>query len=222
MNRIAQKLRALKSGVVDALYPFGVQCLRCGAFCHGEMLCGDCAANLNALRLEGGERTTEEECFTAASVWRHTECAAALVRLLKLRRVRPAGEVLAKGMAEAAEMLSLPPDTVVTWVPMPERRLEERGVDHARVLAEAVGARLCLPVEPLMRRREDDKTTQRGLRRGERATHIRDAFVATRRFSTAVLVVDDVTTTGATLRECAACLREAGAADVYAVTATKA
>lgn len=111
-------------------------------------------------------------------------------------------------------------DAVVP-VPLHGTRLRGRGFNQAADLARPLG----LPaVRALVRRRATPP--QADLPSAQRHANVREAFAATRamrRWSGATLVlVDDVCTTGATLEACARALREAGAADVRALTAARA
>lgn len=105
---------------------------------------------------------------------------------------------------------------VVLPVPMHWRRRLLRGQDHARVLARAVGAELRLPVgDELARTRATPP--QAHLPRVRRLANVRGAFAVARPEGVEgarVLLVDDVTTTGATAGEAAAVLLRAGAAHV--------
>jgi ComF family protein len=114
---------------------------------------------------------------------------------------------------------------LVTWVPLSSRRLRQRGYDQAQLLARQVGEALSLPVEPtLEKRRETGKQSQ--LESDEaRRDNVRDAYgllSGADLTGKRVVLVDDVATTGATLSECAGCLRQAGAASVVALTFARA
>lgn len=123
-------------------------------------------------------------------------------------------------MREAGTELIADADGVVP-VPLHASRLRARGFNQAADLARAIG----LPVAPVLRRtRATDP--QADLPAARRHGNVRGAFAAAhaiRRWNGAVLVlVDDVSTTGATLDACASALLAAGAAEVRALTAARA
>ena len=113
----------------------------------------------------------------------------------------------------------LPPPlpSVVTSAPTTRDRRQERGFDHAALLAGHVARRLHRPQRRLLVR--DPGAPQTGL-----AAHARKQGPVIRtceRSPTTVLVVDDVATTGTTLAASAAALRAAGAEHVVAITAAR-
>jgi predicted amidophosphoribosyltransferase len=125
----------------------------------------------------------------------------------RLALVRPLGAAL----AAAAACLEPPPGTVVVPVPSSPAAVRARGHDHARRLARDAARRLRLPSRALLTpvRAIADSA---GLGAAERAANLRGALSARRRLDgVVVLVVDDVVTTGASLREAVRALRAAGA-----------
>jgi predicted amidophosphoribosyltransferase len=106
---------------------------------------------------------------------------------------------------------------IVTWAPTSRRRARRRGYDQAELIARAVAAELRLPCRSLLRR-TDRSGPQTGRSRLER--HIGPAFAARRvRLGARVLVLDDVVTTGASLRSAQQALFRSGALDVIAIAA---
>jgi predicted amidophosphoribosyltransferase len=94
---------------------------------------------------------------------------------------------------------------LVTFVPPDGQRRLERGYHPAEQLARALAAEWGLPCEGLLRR-VGRSSRQRGLSLVERRRNVAHAFAA-RPCEGAVLLVDDVYTTGATAHAAAAALR---------------
>jgi ComF family protein len=113
---------------------------------------------------------------------------------------------------------------VVTHVPVHADRAKQRGYDQAELIARAAATALGMPHVPLLRR-ERATIAQFDLDRRRRATNVRGAFVMDRRAPPIVgrwiLLVDDVTTTGATLAACAEALMDTGALGVSAITVAR-
>jgi predicted amidophosphoribosyltransferase len=114
-------------------------------------------------------------------------------------------------------------------VPLHSSRRRARGFNQALDLARHLGAG-GLPVRQALRRARATPT-QTGLPASQRHRNMRHAFAPTWRagrglrlcFLTGavVVLVDDVSTTGATLEACARVLKEMGAREVRAVTAAR-
>jgi len=123
------------------------------------------------------------------------------------------GVYLGSTLAEAVIAAGVVDTTRVVVIPMPmpwQRRLY-RGIDHARVLADGVGRRLGAPVLPVLGRTlgPPQVSLARGRRRrsGRRGMWLRRA--SGRVEGRPLLLVDDVRTTGSTLRGAVRLLRRA-------------
>ena len=105
-------------------------------------------------------------------------------------------------------------------VPLHASRRRERGFDQATHLACHVG----LPVVHALRRVRPT-AVQASLPAARRHGNVRGAFAARRAAATVrgriVVLVDDVSTTGATLEACARALGDAGTREVRALTAAR-
>lgn len=111
---------------------------------------------------------------------------------------------------------------VVVPVPLHKNRLEERGYNQSEYLAKGIGGYLGLMVLTDNLQRIVDTSHQIGKNREERLVNLKKAFSVKepKTFSDkVVLLVDDVITTGSTLRECATALKSAGACTVYTAAA---
>jgi predicted amidophosphoribosyltransferase len=106
---------------------------------------------------------------------------------------------------------------VVTWVPSHLLHRLQRGAVASELVAQRVARRLGTPVRPLLKRR--GMVRQAGRTLAQRRTLGGGRFAIRRTSSFAdhtVLMIDDVMTTGTTLRRASATLRTAGAGAVYA------
>lgn len=106
-------------------------------------------------------------------------------------------------------------DAVVP-IPLHRGRQRQRGYNQAALIAKAVARRLDLPLAGGLLRRSRATPPQAALPAADRATNLRDAFEA-RPTIGEVLLIDDVTTTGATFEAAARALLNSGATRVYAL-----
>ncbi len=113
---------------------------------------------------------------------------------------------------------------VIVPVPLHDQRLRQRGFNQSGLIAREFGRHHSIPIGfgALIRHRATQPQTRLGRR--ERLQNVRGAFTVARPDAVrnrAVLLVDDVLTTGTTLSECAKVLKRAGAHRVYALTVAR-
>ncbi len=154
----------------------------------------------------------------ALAVVRYDEVVASLIGQLKYRGSRAGVGWLGAAMTNLFQGAGEHAD-LVSWVPALARNRRRRGFDQGRLLAQEVARALSVPVGEVFARR--GRTPQTGADRKRRlvgpemsggpAIHV----VRGR----AVLIVDDVTTTGASIAACAEIARAAGAERVIAIAA---
>ncbi len=148
--------------------------------------------------------------------WDHSGRAADLVRDLKYGRATAAVTILADSMAELVPGVDL-----ITWAPASPERRRRRGFDQAELLARAVAGRRGMRVRRLACRHNDVPQTARD-RVGRIAGPALSPVGRRLRGRPSVLVIDDVSTTGATMRSMARLLVARGAGDVHCLVATRA
>jgi len=109
---------------------------------------------------------------------------------------------------------------VVIPVPLSSFRIKERGYNQSALLARPLAMGLSLRYQPHGLKRIRNTQSQVELTAVERRRNVAGAFQAEPEIvqDKNILLVDDVTTTGATLYECSRALRAGGANGVYCIT----
>lgn len=133
------------------------------------------------------------------------------------------GEVLAHYLVETFQQQKWDAD-IVTAVPLSKRRLRSRGYNQAEELARPFAAMIHKPYMGNIVKRVVDTRSQIDLSAEERRENVYGAFYANSMFIKAksVIIIDDVSTTGSTISECARALRKAGAREIHAITLARA
>lgn len=184
---------------------------RCGSLLPGSADgedCGRCRRGLSVI-LEGASLGAYEgslrDCVRALKYRGRYKTAARLsVRLLESERCRHI----------------LTASDVMVGVPLHPDRERRRGFNQAHLLASALAGGCGLPVSRGLSRTRDTRS-QTDLSARDRRRNVRNAFAAgsdPALVGARVTLVDDVTTTGATLRECAATLLAFGVREVRSIT----
>ncbi len=201
---------------------------------RGERLCGACRAAVRRL----GPHVCDECGYPLSA---SGECHSGWHPLTGLRGVRSAAyfegplqhalhrlkykrdillaDSLAPELLAAWTDYALPAGTVAP-VPLSAERQRERGYNQAALLARAFADLAGLPYEPAAARRVRHTDTQVRLPAEARRRNVEGAFrgLPERVAGRTILLVDDVSTTGATLAACADALTAAGAAVVWGLT----
>jgi predicted amidophosphoribosyltransferase len=191
------------------------------------LLCPDCRRGLPWLRGPGCPRCglprhRRGGCPAAgaafALAWAplaYDGVARDLVQALKFRGALPVGRLMAAQLAAGLPPALRGVDAVVP-VPPHRGRRRRRGFDPAGVLAQALAARLELPLAPCLSRGGGRRQVGAGerQRRDPARLDVRVRGDPPER----ALLVDDVHTTGATLDACACALLAAGCEEVAAIT----
>jgi ComF family protein len=135
----------------------------------------------------------------------------------KYRNLRALAPLLAGLMHSYLAENPIPGDVLVP-VPVHRKRLRERGYNQSVLLARGLGGLSGLPVvADCLSRQRYTPPQARSSGINERHTNVSDAFACRdgRLRGKQVILIDDVSTSGATLNACASVLKAAGAATVW-------
>ena len=191
--------------------PAEYHCQVCSHPMDGLMLCPNCDGRnwcletiVTACRYEGGVR----ELIQRFKYGRDIALARPLGRLL----LRALDDPRLKGRSF----------DVVVPIPLHPLRERERGFNQEELLARFLARSMKIPKQVLLKRIRPT-AQQAGFDRAHRMENLRGAFELKRPLPTdaRILLVDDVSTTGATLDACAAVLKKSGAAEISSVVVAR-
>jgi len=221
-------LRAVANALLSSL--FEPPCAACAQTLRHPLdgaVCARCWDSIAAARPTGSPLS--RPLRAAGGATSHVDWAEAIglyeghlrdvIHALKYERRRSIAIPLGRLMRETAAAVLQGVDVAVP-VPLHPRREHDRGFNQADDLARQLG----LPVVPLLRRARFT-TPQIELPADARHQNVRDAFALIpdprSLIPDVVVLVDDVSTTGATLEACARVLKRGGVTEVRAITAAR-
>lgn len=236
----ARTLRWLGGAVLDLLFP--PVCLSCDKpVATADALCPDCFRALRAITAplcpvlglpfaaslgpdaRSAEAIADPPPFDRSrSAVVYNDVARALVGKLKYGDRPELARFCARLMAQAGHEL-WGPDAVLVPVPLHRVRHFSRRYNQSTELARALGALTGLPVDPAIVSRRKNTPHQVGLSGDARRRNVSGAFAAhpnsvVRLRGRRVVLVDDVITTGATIKAVTKSLKSGGAERVDVVS----
>lgn len=220
--------RMVKCALVETLYP--KVCPGCGQ--RGTWLCERCEVQVPPLRRRICERCgspSQPHCMSCAeldplivqarSAYPYDGWVTGAIRRFKYDSEFTRSDDLGERLAETLRHF----DGVDALVPVPlhRSRLQSRGYNQSRLLADRASDILGVPVQPILRRHRST-TPQVSLQESERRTNVDGAFEIDPAWvpssQRVYVLIDDVRTTGATLSACARALSLHSSPTIFAAT----
>ena len=208
--------------LLDVLYPNRCDCCD-SRIPYDRLLCDACTALLLQQRIryaDWAEAHPENPWQEGTVLFSYSDAARTGVLAMKDGRrgfCRFSAKLLAESLAETEGI------SCVTWVPVTAKRRRQQGYAHAEYLAECIAEELRIPARGGWLEEHAGSIRQHDLPAEERQKYA-ERFTGTGADLSGmhILLVDDILTTGATLRRCASLLLEMGAArvDIAAVCAS--
>ncbi len=234
---IKRAAEAVKKIVTELFSDETWKCELCSKELFGNgYICKECEEklpylkNVNSCNHCGRKTDYEEDYCTACkniltetdlgrSVFNYEGKIILLITNFKFRRKAYLKKFFAEELYNLYKEENLTAD-VVCYIPMTEKAIKKRGYNQTELLAEEF-SRLSgiLVADALEKTRDSHK--QVGLKRKERLENLKGSFKVTDKQAVqgkTVLLIDDVTTTGATGEVVASYLKKAGAAKVVLLT----
>lgn len=216
---------SLQQRIVNIYAP--ARCTSCGL--EGSSLCHGCMADISTNHLSrcfmcGAQTDDFSTCSkcrrktTVDNVWVAVDYSGTvknLVQGFKYERQRSSARALGELIDRSLPYLD--EATLITHIPTATARVRTRGYDHAMLLAREIGNIRGLKHKALLGR--IGQSQQMGASRKIRLEQIEKSFIAIKPSQIKgadILLIDDVLTTGSTLREAAKELKQAGAKSIIA------
>lgn len=216
--------------LLDWIYP--PHCAGCGEL--GMRWCNVCIKDViklgnNICPICGLPQSGERQCNNCGGVAQNYEAIRSwgifdgtlriAIHQLKYMHNIGLGESLSIHLIDRLLMLDWHVDLIVP-VPLSLQRLRERGYNQSALLSRPLSLAAGIPFKSKALLRIKETRTQVGLNSQERFENVEGAFWAdsSQVKHKNILVIDDLTTTGATIRSCAHALKESGCSSVYGLT----
>jgi ComF family protein len=239
-------LKGILTGLSDIIFPPG--CLTCDIILdHHEQLpvCPTCYSKIKfitsplctccGIPFSGadtsdhlcGDCTISKPAYSVARALGHYDATLlGAIHNFKYRGKTASGKILGRLMAENDyPAVDFQEYTLTIPVPLHVRRLRERGFNQSVILAREIARKFHTPLDFLTLRRYIYTEPQINLGKRERESNVRGAFkimnpekIKDQR----IILVDDVYTTGSTVKECARLLLKEGASSVAVLTLARA
>jgi ComF family protein len=227
---VRPQLSKLKGIALDLLFPRW--CVGCGR--EGDFLCPSCLKSLPRIVPPlcprcGLPQSSTTLCPSCAgwqaeidgirSPFRFDGVIRQAIHELKYRNLRAIAGLFARLLNDYLTTNPVPGEVVVP-VPLHPKRLRERGYNQSHLLAQELAKLSKLPlIEDCLIRKHHSPPQARTANVDERRSNVANAFSCRdqRLKGKQVLLIDDVSTSGATLDGCARALKKAGATSVWGV-----
>jgi len=228
---VLPQVAQLRGKVLDFLFPRW--CVGCGK--EGDFICSSCRSSLSWVvppvcprcgvpqpdgNLCPGCHNQQMTIDGIRSPFRFEGVIRQAVHQLKYQNLRAIAAPLALFLADYLASNPVPGEVLVP-VPLHPKRLRERGYNQSELLAKELSkfTQLLLVADCLTRERPSPPQV-RAATLEERQSNVKGAFNCfdDRLRGKPVLLIDDVSTSGATLNACAAALKAHGALSVWGLT----
>ena len=204
------QLNKLKETIIDIIFPRN--CLGCGK--EGKYICEKCDLFLSETPSLFSQGSLEE----LVSIWEYEGLIKEIILKIKYYGAFEAINELVEKAFKIRKPY-IPENTVITFVPMFKKKEKRRGFNQAEIIAKKVGEMTGSNVLSLLEKTKDTPS-QTKLDKEERLKNIRGLFKRKEGIicNSNVLLVDDVWTSGATMKECARVLKKSGVKRIFGFT----
>lgn len=234
----------MKEFLLQLFFPDGVECVVCDQllFNQHEFLCDECLQKFDFIKGKScngcgkslpkvfdGDYCSEcagrEQLFTSGlSCVSYDEFSAAAIWKFKYHHKRYMGRMMGALMSDLLMATYIEDVDVIIPVPIYESKEKTKGYNHSQIIAEEIGRRCHKTVIKDFLVRKRPTKPLKDLTREERIAELVDAFDLNKAYKCLsplgrkILIVDDIYTTGTTIKECCRILQMFGYKNIIMMT----
>jgi len=210
-NRI---IRKLWEGLIEVVYPIENYCIICKEDdCFG--ICNTCKKSIKIIN-----KVYQDEVI---SYGYYGGVLKDLILKFKYKNNFTAGDILAEFLQEYIVENFKYKEYIITYIPLSKKSKKNRGFNQCEYMAKKISRNLSIEVLEVLIKPKETKEQKR-LKRDERYENIRDAFKIKKGINLKnykIILIDDVTTTGATLQEAYKLLKKFEVKEIKLLTLAK-
>ena len=201
-------------GLIEVLYPRENYCIICkDDDCFG--LCNTCRKSIKVIN-----EVYQDEVI---SYGYYGGVLKDLILKFKYKNNFTAGDILAEFLEEYIIKNFEYKEYIITYIPLSKKSKKNRGFNQCEYIAKKISRDLSIEVLDILTKQKETKE-QKTLKRDERYENIKNAFTIEKGLDIKnykIILIDDVTTTGATLQEAYKLLKKFEVKDIKLLTLAK-
>lgn len=210
-NRI---IRSLWEGIVEVIYPRENYCIICKEEdCFG--ICEHCKKSIKTIDIAYQDKIISYGYYGGV--------LKELILIFKYKSNFTAGDILAGFLEDYITKNFNYKEYIITYIPLSKKSKKARGFNQCEYIARKIARDLCIEaLEVLIKGRETKE--QKTLKKDERDENIKDAFKLKDGMNLEecnIILIDDVTTTGATINEAYRLLKKSKVKEIKLLTLAK-
>lgn len=209
LKRIIEKLW---EALIEVIYPRENYCI----ICKEEDCFGICDTCKKSIKIIGEEYQDE-----ILSYGYYGGVLKELILKFKYKDNFTAGDILAEILEEYIIKNFNYKEYIITYIPLSKKAEKVRGFNQCEYIAKKISRDLSIEIVEVLIKTKETKE-QKKLKKDERFENIKDAFQMKKIIKNKkIILIDDVTTTGATLKEAHKLLKKFNLKDIKLLTLAK-
>jgi len=210
-------LKLLVTSFLDIIFP--EYCVSCNK--KNTLLCQSCFEKLEFTSFEFEHLNNLNNISTLETICSYNQVSKKLITTLKYKGVVKIAKVIAKTIYRSG---NIPPANYFIPIPITKRKEKQRGFNQAEEIAKELSKLTHIPYLNLLKKTKETKSQASTFNKKKRKENIKNSFTVNKKLLKTVntnsnfTIIDDVITTGSTIKECSKVLKKYQLKTINAVT----